>query len=63
MRGGAQIYSIPLGISYILPLLGTPNFLIAGVAARVIAPFLVGSATTKFTSKGSKPLSTHSTEA
>ena len=41
-----------------------PSFLIAGVAAKVIAPGpLVGSATTKFTLNGSNPLSTHSTEA
>ena len=59
-----MIYSIFLGISKIRPLLLTPNFLIAGVAARVMAPPpLVGSATTKFILKGSSPLSAHSTEA
>ena len=58
------MYSISFGISYILPRLGTPNCLIAGVAARVIAPPpRVGSATTKLILKGSNPLSTHSTLA
>ena len=62
--GMAISYLMCLGISKILPRLFIPSFLIAGVAAKVIAPGpLVGSATTKFTLNGSSPLSTHSTEA
>ena len=42
----------------------TPSFFIAGVIARQIVDCdLVGSATTRFVLNGSRPLSTHSTDA
>ena len=58
------MYSIFGSISKIRPRLDTPNFLMAGVAARVMAPPpRVGSATTRLTLNGSRPCSTHSTDA
>ena len=46
------------------PRLFTPWRLMAGVAASVMAPLpRSGSATTRLTAKGSRPRSTHSTEA
>ena len=64
MRGGAMMYSTPLGISYTRPRLFAPSAFIAGVAARhiVLSP-REGSATTRFVVNGSSPHSTHSTDA
>ena len=53
-----------LGISNIRQRFLIPDFFIAGVIARQIAPLpLDGSATTKLATNGSNPLSTASTEA
>ena len=52
------------GISKIRHRLAIPLSLRAGETARQIAPFpLAASDTTRLVSKGSSPLSTHSTEA
>ena len=53
-----------LGISKMRHLFLIPNFFIAGVIAKQIAPLpLDGSATTKLATNGPNPLSTASAEA
>ena len=64
MRGVAMTYESDLGISNTRQRFRTPSALSAGETARqMVFSVRVGSATTSLASRGSRPSSTHSTEA